>query len=99
MSYDGTWNITLQSPVGEQKMAFAASVAGGVLTGPVTATDGTVTEVANGKVDGATATRDLGVTKPMPITLSFTATLDGDSISGTAKLGMFGNAKFSGTRA
>jgi hypothetical protein len=35
----------------------------------------------------------------MPITLSFTATLDGDSISGTAKLGMFGNANFSGTRA
>jgi len=99
MSFDGTWNITLNSPVGAQKMTFVATTADGKISGPVTAADGTVTQVTNGKVDGGTATWDLSVTKPMPITLTFTATESGDTISGTAKLGMFGNAKFEGTRA
>jgi hypothetical protein len=99
MSYDGTWNITMQSPMGAQKMTLVATVADGVLSGPITAADGTVTQIANGKADGAAATWDLALTKPMPITLGFTATLDGDKITGSAKLGAFGNAKFEGTRA
>lgn len=99
MSFDGTWNITLHSPVGAQKMTFAATTSGDTISGPVTATDGAVTQITNGKVSGNTATWDLAVTKPMPITLSFTANLEGDSLTGSAKLGMFGNAKFEGTRA
>ena len=39
------------------------------------------------------------MTSPMPMTLEFAATVDGDKISGNVKLGAFGNASFSGTRA
>ena len=35
----------------------------------------------------------------MPMTLEFSATVDGDNISGSVKLGAFGTASFSGTRA
>jgi hypothetical protein len=35
----------------------------------------------------------------MPMTLEFTATVDGDAITGTVKLGAFGEAEISGTRA
>jgi hypothetical protein len=98
MSYSGTWDITLHSPVGAQKMSFAAKAAGEELTGVVTGANGEVTEITKGKVEGAVATWDMAVTKPMALTLSFTANLDGDTISGTTKLGMFGNAKFEGTR-
>ena len=35
----------------------------------------------------------------MAMTLEFSATVDGDSISGDVKLGAFGNASFSGSRA
>ena len=35
----------------------------------------------------------------MPITLEFAATVDGDTISGTVKLGTFGDATFEGTRS
>lgn len=55
MSFDGTWNITLNSPVGAQKMTFAATTADGAISGPVTAADGTVTQITNGKVERATA--------------------------------------------
>lgn len=99
MSFDGTWNITVNSPVGAQKMTFAAATADGTISGPVTAADGTTIQITNGKVNGDTATWDLAVTKPMAITLSFTAKLAGDTLSGSAKLGMFGSAKFDGTRA
>ena len=39
------------------------------------------------------------LTSPMPMTLEFSATVDGDSMSGNVKLGAFGNATFTGTRA
>jgi hypothetical protein len=38
------------------------------------------------------------MSKPMPMELQFSAVVDGDDISGKVKLGMFGNASFSGTR-
>jgi hypothetical protein len=39
------------------------------------------------------------MTQPMPITIDATATIDGDQISGEAKLGAFGTATFEGSRA
>ena len=38
------------------------------------------------------------LTQPMPIEVDLTATVDGDAISGNAKLGSFGDATFEGTR-
>jgi hypothetical protein len=38
------------------------------------------------------------MTQPMPMTIECSATIDGDSISGTAKLGAFGQATFEGQR-
>jgi hypothetical protein len=34
----------------------------------------------------------------MALTLEFSATVEGDSMTGTVKLGMFGDAPMSGTR-
>ena len=34
----------------------------------------------------------------MPMTLEFTATVDGDKMNGNVKLGMFGNAPLTGER-
>jgi len=41
----------------------------------------------------------VNMTSPMPIKVEATATVDGDSISGEAKLGAFGTATFEGSRA
>ena len=38
------------------------------------------------------------MTQPMPMTLEFSATVEGDEISGNVKLGGFGNASFTGAR-
>jgi hypothetical protein len=36
--------------------------------------------------------------EPVPMTLAFTAEVDGDTISGAIKLGVFGTATFTGAR-
>jgi hypothetical protein len=98
MSYDGNWTITLHTPVGDQAFRLEAQVEGARLTGTVKS-DTDTTEISNGKVDGNHASWDFSITKPIALTLNFTAERNGDTISGTAKLGMFGNGKFEGTRA
>ena len=50
-------------------------------------------------IDGNDISYKFKITSPMAIEVEVTATVDGDSISGSAKLGAFGNAKITGNRA
>jgi hypothetical protein len=97
MSFTGNWTITLNAPIGAQIFQLAATAADGVLTGTVTNGSDTA-EIKNGKFEGDEASWDLPVKKPVSVTLGFRAILDGDEMSGTAKIGMFGSAKFTGAR-
>ena len=56
-------------------------------------------DIEDGTVDGDNLTWKASMTSPMPMTLEFTATVSGDEINGEVKLGAFGNATFTGTRA
>ena len=49
-------------------------------------------------MDGDTLTWSADITSPMPLTLDFTAKVAGDSMTGTVKLGMFGNSTMTGVR-
>jgi carbon-monoxide dehydrogenase large subunit len=94
---DGDWNIVMNPPVGpEQKMVATFRTDGGVLSGKLDAPEG-AQEFA-GTVEGNRLKWEMKVTQPMPITLKYDLTVDGDTIAGTAKLGMFGKAKVSGAR-
>jgi hypothetical protein len=55
-------------------------------------------DFTDGTVDGDNLAWTVKLTQPMPIEVDLTATVNGDSISGTAKLGSFGDATFEGTR-
>jgi hypothetical protein len=98
MSVDGTWNITMQTPLGARDGSVTLSTAGGGLTGTMAAENGT-TDIADGAVDGNKVSWKADITDPMALTLEFSATIDGDTLSGSVKLGMFGMAPLSGTRA
>jgi len=90
--------VTMQPPIGpEQKMVATFKTDGGTLTGKLDAPEG-AQEFA-GTVDGNRLKWEMKVTTPMPITLKYDLTVEGDALSGSAKLGMFGKAKVSGTRA
>ncbi|MGB9365558.1 MAG: hypothetical protein WCE79_06065 [Xanthobacteraceae bacterium] len=98
MAADGTWNITMNTPMGERTSTLTFSTSGGTLTGQQES-DGDTTDIAEGTVDGDNVSWQIAIRKPMPLTLTFSGTVDGDSISGTADTGMFGSFPFEGTRA
>ena len=69
----------------------------GALTGSQQAAQGSG-PLENGKVDGNAVSWSAKITSPMPMTLDFTGTVEGDKLSGSVKAGSFGSFPFSGTR-
>lgn len=98
MSADGNWDITMNTPMGAQNAKLELHSDGAVLTGRMTSPQGDA-DVQDGTVDGNSLSWKADITTPISMTLEFSATLDGDSISGSVKLGAFGTASFSGSRA
>ena len=98
MSVDGTWNLTFDTPIGAQETTLAAKAVGGALTGTQTGRDGSQA-IRDGEVNGDEVSWSLDITSPMPMTLEFKGTVNGDAMSGSVKLGMFGETTFTGARA
>lgn len=69
---------------------------GGSVTGKLVAPEGT--QEFSGAAQGNRLNWEMKVTQPMPITLKYDLTIEGDGLSGKCKLGMFGSAKVVGTR-
>ena len=98
MSVDGTWNVTVNSPMGPQPSSLTLKAEGSSLTGTQSA-QGNTQPIANGKVDGNNVSWSNSITTPFPMTLEFSGAIDGDKISGSVKAGAFGSFPFSGQRA
>ena len=98
MSADGTWNCTLDSPMGAQQMTLTLVTDGAKLSGKLEGQRGTM-EFTDGTVDGNNLTWSVSLEQPMPMQIETTATIDGDTLTGESKLGSFGTAKLTGTRA
>ena len=99
MAADGTWKLVVNTPMGAQESTLVISSSGAQLTGTQSAGSGEGRPIDEGTVDGDDITWKASITKPMPMTLEFSGTVDGDKLTGQVKLGMFGSAPFTGTRA
>jgi len=98
MAADGTWQLVMNTPMGERRSTLTLSTAGGTLTGTQEA-EGNTTDIADGTANGNDLSWKVSITNPMPLTLTFSGTVDGNSLTGTADTGMFGSFPFEGTRA
>jgi hypothetical protein len=98
MAADGTWQLTMNTPMGERRSTLTLSTSGGTLTGQQEA-EGNTTDIADGTVNGNDLSWKVSITNPMPLTLTFSGTVNGNSLNGTADTGMFGSFPFEGTRA
>jgi hypothetical protein len=98
MAVDGTWNLTVNTPMGEQKSTLVIASSGATLTGTQSAGHGEGRPIDEGEVHGNEISWKATITKPMTMTLQFSGTVEGDTLSGSVKLGMFGSTKFSGVR-
>mgnify|MGYP000072950137 FL=1 len=95
----GAWNTVVKSPLGEQQSVLTVNDNGdGTWSGTNSGAMGSLT-CDNGKIDGNTLTWTMDMKVPMPMVLECDATVDGDTITGGVKAGMFGTSPLSGTRA
>jgi hypothetical protein len=97
MSVAGTYECITKTPMGDQKSDVTIEVSGDTFTGTNAGAMGSMT-MDNGKVDGNTLTWSMNMTVPMPMTLEGTATIDGDTLTGSVKAGAFGTFPLNGTR-
>lgn len=97
MSIDGNWEVSMNTPMGEQTGTLALKSDGNTLSGKVDTAMGSE-EFDNGTVSGNDLEWSIDISKPMPMTLNFKATVDGDDMTGNVGLGMFGSAPLTGKR-
>ena len=98
MSIDGKWTITMTTPMGERTAQLVLKAANGALTGTQSA-DGNEGEIFDGSVNGNDVAWKIEITDPMTLTLAYTGTVDGDTMSGDMGIGPMGSFPFTGVRA
>jgi hypothetical protein len=97
MAVDGSYNITVHTPIGDQKSKVTFKTEGKALSGT---SENPMAGVAafTGTVNGNEVQWTENITTPMgPLKIDFKGTVDGDKISGQA-VSMFGPAPFDGAR-
>lgn len=95
---DGTWNCKMDTPMGSSDVTLTLTTAGNDLSGKLSSPQGEM-EFTGGTVEGNNLSWTVSVQQPMPMEIPTTATIDGDTLTGESKLGSFGTAKLTGTRA
>ena len=98
MAADGTWNLTMETPMGERKATLAVTTEGGALKGKQSA-EGNSADIFEGTVSGNDVAWKVSITEPMALTLEYSGIIDGDKMTGSMKIGMFGTSSFTGTRS
>ena len=98
MSADGTWNCTIDTPMGAQAVTLVLKTDGAKLSGTLSSSMGSM-DFTDGTVEGNNLRWTVSMDQPMAMTIETTATVDGDTINGQSTMGSFGSATISGTRA
>jgi hypothetical protein len=94
---DGDWDVTIKSPMGDQKAVLSVTTNGDSFSGKMSGGLGTM-DIPTGTVDGNTIKWKMDMTVPMPMSLDCSATVEGDSLSGEVVAGAFGSMGLSGSR-
>jgi hypothetical protein len=96
MAIDGTYNITIHTPTGDQKVKLTLKTRGNTISGTSESSMGVTT--FTGTVNGNEVQWTDNATTPMgSLKINMTAKVEGDKISGQA-VSAFGPASFDGTR-
>ncbi|WP_022957853.1 hypothetical protein [Spongiibacter tropicus] len=97
MSIAGSWDITLNTPMGKQKGKMTANLNDGALEGEILSPLGAIV-MEDGKADGDQASWNCKVTTPIAMTLEFAVEVEGDNFNGTVKVGPMGKNSVEGVR-
>jgi hypothetical protein len=93
----GKWNVVIKTPMGDRSGVLDLQVAGSKLNGSLSDGERHVA-ITDGKIEGNRLSWSAKVEKPMRLTFKFSAVVDADRISGSAR-NLLGSATFTGVRA
>ncbi|MFD3563014.1 hypothetical protein ACFWVU_25580 [Streptomyces sp. NPDC058686] len=97
MSVEGTWDLSVSTPIGKIKAVVELLRQDGVLTGVAHGT-GEEVPLSDITLDGDRLTWKQTVTKPLRLNLAFAVTVSGDILTGTSKAGRLPASKVTGRR-
>jgi hypothetical protein len=98
VSVDGNWRLLIDSPMGGQDFSVDLTEHGGELTGVLRNNSNNMTsDIFDGRVEDGQL-RWKAKLKAIRMTVSFTATVQDDTMSGTVKAGVFGTYPLTGKR-
>jgi hypothetical protein len=100
MSAAGTWNLTIDSPMGKQRATM------NLIQNPDGSWHGKAHDLNSGEESACTNVEVKGekvgwqqqITKPMKLKLTYNLTLDGDRLTGKVKAGLFPASNVVGER-
>jgi isocitrate lyase len=96
--FTGVWNVTIDTLVGKIEAVFDITEVDGTIHG-IARTDAETSEFVDAVATGDQLTWTQAVTTPMKLTLKFDVTIEGDTMTGTSKAGIFPASKVTGTRS
>ncbi|MFI1096055.1 hypothetical protein [Streptomyces sp. NPDC020917] len=97
MSAEGTWNLSLRTPIGKIHAVVDLRRQDGVLTGTARGT-GEEVPLTGIVLDGDRLTWTQAITRPLRLNLAFDVTIDGDTLTGTSRAGRLPASKVTGER-
>ena len=98
MAVDGTYNITIATPMGDRPATLTLLADGDTLSGKFSSQQGDQ-EWDGGTIDGNEVSWSNDFSGAMgPMQLDFAGTVDGDELSGTVQFGALGSGTFAGKR-
>lgn len=99
-SIDHVWTIVVKTPIGDQASTLVLKSEGTRLVGLVSNEQYGAQVVETGELQGETLKWQVNTTIPMPLTLTYTGTLDAnDHMRGQVEMGVFGTMEFTATPA
>lgn len=97
MSVEGTWNLSISTPIGTIKAVVELRAPEGVLTGTAHGA-GEEVPLRDINLTGDRLTWNQAITKPMRLNLAFDVTVEGDTLRGTSKAGRLPASRVTGER-
>jgi major membrane immunogen (membrane-anchored lipoprotein) len=93
----GRWDIEWASALGTEHITLNITMQDGAIVGTATDDVGEY-QLTDGRIDGDQASGAFRMTKPIPLTVTFTVRVKGDALTGKAKAGILPAAPVTGHR-